>query len=413
MSLERLAILGGPPAFDPPVPLYEAPRPDAESLLPRIASALSSGVLTKGPAVSAFEASLAEATGAAHAVATSSGLSALTIVLQALRLEGEVVVPAYLFPPVAQALLSVGLTPRPADIDRDSWNLDPAVAEAAIGPRTSAILAVHTSGFPAPAPALESLAARRRVSLVFDAAHALGARIGERCVGTFGVAEVFSFTPSKLVSSGEGGAVTTADGRLAAEIEAGRNYGRSRGGDWTGRGLSARLPEVSALVARDALGRLDEEIARRARVAKAYQDALAGVPGIRFQLALRGTSPVFRDVSICVDPAEFGVGRDALRAVLATDGVETGAYFFPALPDLPLARRFNVRDNATTGSGAAFPIARAVAAHVMNLPIGAGVEAETARAIASLITTAQSESARLAARFRTVSAPRLPAPGAP
>jgi dTDP-4-amino-4,6-dideoxygalactose transaminase len=412
MSVERLAILGGSPAFADPVPLYQPADPRSERLSTRIAETLSSGILTKGPALSAFEAALAAFTGVPHAVATSSGLSALTIVLQALRLEGEVIVPAFVFPPVAQAILSAGLTPRPADIDPDSWNVDPAVAEATIGPRTCAIVAVHTSGFPAPAPALESLAARRRVSLIFDAAHALGARIGDRRVGTFGVAEVFSFTPSKVLSCGEGGAVTTADSRLAAEIEAGRNYGRSRSGDWTGRGLSARMPEISALVAREALAVLDEEIDRRASVAAAYRKALADVPGVRFQAPLRGTFPVYRDVSLCIDPVEFGIGRDAVRAVLAAEGVETGAYFAPALPDLPLARRFATRESpASAGAGPSFPVARSVASRVMNLPIGRNTTSHTAEEISAVIRLAHAESSRLAARFQTISAPRLPARG--
>jgi dTDP-4-amino-4,6-dideoxygalactose transaminase len=406
MAFDRLAVLGGPPAFDTQIPLYRARPPDAELLRRPLEAAIASGVLTKGPAVTAFEDALAAKTGSPHAVATSSGLSALVLVLQGLRLEGEVIVPAYAFPAVAQAVLAAGLVPRPVDVDSESWNLDPALAESAVGPRTSAIVAVHTSGFPANAAALESVAARRRVSLVFDAAHALGARIGERSVGTFGAAEVFSFTPSKMVSAGEGGAVTTADRRLAGDVEAGRNYGRTRAGDWTGRGLSARLPEISALLARSSLGQLDDEIARRERVAAAYRAALAATPGIRFQSALRGTTPVYRDVSLRVEPETFGVGRDALRAAIAAEGVETGAYFHPALSDLPLARRFSMRESAV--AGAAFPVAKAVAAQVVNLPVGAGVEAETAAQIGALIHRIHEDAARVSARSQAISAPRPP-----
>ncbi len=408
MSLERLAILGGPPAFDPPVRLYGPPVHDAERLVPEIARVVESGVLTKGPALTAFEAALSARVGTAHAIGAASGLSALALLLQALRLEGEIVVPAYVFPPVLQTLLSHGLAPRPADIDSESWNLDPATAEYAVGPRTSAILAVHTSGFPAPASALESLAARRRVALIFDAAHALGARVGDRAVGALGIAEVFSFTPSKMVSSGEGGAVTTADARLADEIAMGRNYGRSRSGDWTGRGLSARLAEIPALIARAGIEALDREIGRRALLAATYREGLVTVPGIRFQSALRGTEVVHRDVSVRVDSAEFGLGRDALRAVLAAEGIETGTFFHPAVPDLPLSRRFLPSTTDPTAQRTLFPVARAVAAEVVNLPLGADIEPRTASEIAALIAAVQAEASRISVRFRTTSAPRPP-----
>lgn len=408
MSLERLAILGGPPAFDPPVRLYGPPVSDAERLAPEIARVVETGVLTKGPSLTAFEAALSARVGVAHAIGVSSGLSAFALLLQALRLEGEVVVPAYIFPPVLQTLLAHGLVPRPVDIDSDSWNLDPAAAEYAVGPRTCAILAVHTSGFPAPAPALESLAARRRVALVFDAAHALGARVGDRAVGALGIAEVFSFTPSKMVSAGEGGAVTTADARIADDIAMGRNYGRSRSGDWTGRGLSARLGEIPALVARVGIDGLDREIGRRARLAAAYHEGLVTVPGVRFQSALRGTEAVHRDVSIRIDAAEFGLGRDAFRAVLAAEGVETGAFFHPAVPDLPLARHFLTASADGGALRAAFPVARAVAAEVVNLPIGGDIEPGTASEIASVIAAVQTNASRIAVRFRTTSAPRPP-----
>jgi dTDP-4-amino-4,6-dideoxygalactose transaminase len=404
MSLERLEILGGHPEFETPVPLYGPVALDVESALREMAPVLESGILTKGPAVAAFEATLAQRTGAAYAVATSSGFSALVLLLQALRLEGEVVVPAYVFPPVLQAVLAAGLTPRLADIDIESWNLDPVAAEAAVGPRTCCVLALHTSGLPAPVAALESIAARKRVRIIFDAAHALGAAAGGRAAGSFGMAEVFSFTPSKIAGAGEGGAVTTSDARLAAEIAAGRNYGRSKSGDWTGRGLSARMPEVVAVLAKAALERLDHERARRATLASVYRQALDGVPGIRFQTPLRDTTPAYRDVSLRVSAAEFGIDRDALRAVLEREGVMTGAYFHPVAHDLPFARHFT--NNVVASGRAPCPIARQVAAEVVNLPVGSSTTPAVASRIAELIGAVHASVERVAARFKTVSAPR-------
>jgi len=301
-------------------------------------------------------------------------------------------------------VLAAGLTPRLVDIDSESWNIDPVAVEAAVGPRTSAILAVHTSGFPAPAQALESIAARRRLRLLFDAAHALGARVSDRPVGSLGIAETFSFTPSKLVVGGEGGAVVTADSRLASELAAARNYGRSAHGDWTGRGISARLPEISALLARISLAGRRVEIERRARLAASYRESLEGIPGIRFQTALHDTTPVYRDISVRVSADEFGVGRDALRAALDLEGVQTGVYFHPAVPDLPLARHFLP---TASPNPAEFPRARRIAAEVINLPVGPSVTAEHALVICRLVGQVHEHSRRLRVRFQTVSAPRI------
>lgn len=405
MSVEQLAILGGAPSFDRVVPLYGPASIDTARVLPEIARTLDSGILTKGAQVRELEDALAAATGSANAVAFSSGLSALTMLLQGLRLDGEVLMPAYVFAPVIQAVLAAGLTPRLVDIDSESWNIDPIAAEAAVGPRTSAILAVHTSGFPAPAQALESIAARRRLRLLFDAAHALGARVSDRPVGSLGIAETFSFTPSKLVVGGEGGAVVTADSRLASELSAARNYGRSAHGDWTGRGISARLPEISALLARISLAGRRGEIERRARLAATYRESFEGVPGLHFQTALHDTTPVYRDISVRVSADEFGVGRDVLRAALDVEGVQTGVYFHPAVPDLPLARRF--LPTASQPNPAEFPRARRIAAEVINLPVGPSVTAEDALVIGRLVGQVHEHSRRLRVRFQTVSAPRI------
>jgi dTDP-4-amino-4,6-dideoxygalactose transaminase len=241
--------------------------------------------------------------------------------------------------------------------------------------------------------------------LLFDASHALGARVSDRPVGSLGIAETFSFTPSKIVVGGEGGAVVTADSRLAAELVAARNYGRSAHGDWTGRGVSARLPEISALLARLSLAARQAEIERRARLAATYRESLGGIPGIRFQAALHDTAPVYRDISIRVSAEEFGLSRDGLRVALDLDGVQTGAYFHPAVPDLPLARRF--LPLASSPNPGDFPRARQVAAEVVNLPVGPSVTIEDAIVIGQLVAQVHEHSRRLRVRFQTTSAPRI------
>ena len=233
-----------------------------------------------------------------------------------------------------------GLEPHFLDCDASTWCLTPQTVEGPI----SALVAVHVSGVPCDVRRLEELAANLEVPLVFDAAHGAGSMVaiedGSRSLGGFGVAEVFSLTPTKVLSGAEGGLVTTNDASLAEQIRLARNYGNP--GDYNTQfpGLNGRLSEMHAALALVAFDYLEERVEHRNQVADRYQELLGDVPGIGFQNVRPGDLSSYKDFTILVGD-DFGCSRDQVVAALDSEGVSTRKYYSPpvhhhqAYADLP------------------------------------------------------------------------------
>jgi perosamine synthetase len=250
-------------------------RPDVgPEELAAVTAVLESGMLTMGPLVAEFEQELARACEVKHAVAVSSGTAALHLAVLALGLDpgDEVLVPAYTFPATANVVALSGLRPVLVDVDPVTMNIDPAKVE--VGPRTKAILAVHIFGRPARVEELPEL------PLVEDAAGALGARRAGRACASLGLMGCLSFHPRKIVTTGEGGAVTTDDERIAEAARRLRNHGwRSMAdADMPGPGLNYRLADILCAVGIPQVRRLDELLAARTRIATGYAERLSGLP---------------------------------------------------------------------------------------------------------------------------------------
>jgi perosamine synthetase len=237
----------------------------------------ASGQLTMGPKVPEFEAALAEACGVEHAVAVSSGTAALHLAVLAIGIgrEDEVIVPDYTFPATANVVAMVGARPVLVDVDPETMNVRPEAVAEAVTDRTRAVLVVHLFGRPARWEQIES-AVPEGVELLEDAAGALGARRGGRPCGGLGRLGCLSFHPRKIVTTGEGGAVTTNDGELAESIRSMRHHGW-QGTDMPAPGLNYRLPDILSAVGTSQLRRLDALLAERERLAAAYGERLAGV----------------------------------------------------------------------------------------------------------------------------------------
>jgi perosamine synthetase len=242
--------------------------------LAEVAEVLTSGQLTMGPKVAELEAELARACEVEHAVAVSSGTAALHLALLALGIGpgDEVLVPAYTFPATANVVVLVGARPVLVDVDPDTMNIDPAKAE--VTPRTKAILAVHLFGRPA---RLEELP---EATVIEDAAGALGARRSGRACGGLGALACLSFHPRKIVTTGEGGAVTSNDGDLAQTVRGLRHHGW-RSDDMPEAGFNYRLSDILCAVGLPQLRRLGELHATRARLAAAYAERLRDLPVLR------------------------------------------------------------------------------------------------------------------------------------
>jgi dTDP-4-amino-4,6-dideoxygalactose transaminase len=326
---DKPAVLGNKPFFSNKVNIVRPALPSFADLAADAEELLSTGMVTKGRHLLNFEEAVAEHLGVRNAVAVSSCTTGLMLTYKCLDLTGDVVVPSFTFMATASALVWAGLKPVFADVDFHTTNIDLASAEAAITPDTRAIVAVHNFGNPADLDALQSLADRKGLKLICDAAHGFGALHNGKPVGPQGDAHVFSLSPTKLVIAGEGGIVATNNDELAGRVRMGREYGNSGNYDSAFPGINARLPEFNALMGLHSLRKLEAAASRRNEIASLYQQALAVVPGVGFQQVGKGNRNSYKDFSITVDAEAFGLSRDELAIALEAENVDTRKYYDP------------------------------------------------------------------------------------
>ncbi|MBE0411383.1 MAG: DegT/DnrJ/EryC1/StrS family aminotransferase [Anaerolineales bacterium] len=303
--------------------------PDFSELSEDINRILRSGMVTKGEYLERFESIIADHLKVKHAVAVSSCTSGLMLTYRGLNLSGDVVVPSFTFMATISALVWSGLNPIFADVDPNTTNLDPEIAEAMITPNTSAIVAVHNFGNPASIDALIDVANRHGIYLIFDAAHGFGSVYQGEPVGGQGDAQVFSLSPTKLLITGEGGIVATNNDDLARKIRCGREYGNNGSYDSEFAGLNARMPEINALIGINSFQKLENAAITRNGTANIYHQALANLPGIGFQKVAPGNRNSYKDFSITIDPDLFGMSRDILAQALHAENIDTRKYYDP------------------------------------------------------------------------------------
>jgi dTDP-4-amino-4,6-dideoxygalactose transaminase len=344
----------------------------------RVATSYEMGVLTNGPVVREFEELAAECLGAPYAVAVSSCTAGLMLVAQALFPNGPVLLPSFTFTASAHGLAWNGQRPLFAECHPATLQLDVMDARARLGP-AGGILATHVFGAPCPAKALEELGRARRVPVVFDAAHAFGARHHGRRIGSFGDASVFSLTPTKPVAAGEGGVVTTRHADLAERLRIGRDYGNAAGDyDTLFVGLNARMSEFHAAMAIESMAMLGEHIEVRTAVAARYRRGLAALPGIEPQEVLASDTSTYKDFSVLVEPPRFGMSRNVLVRALAAEGIDTRNYFDPPVHRQRAYLHLNT---------ARLPVTEDVAGRVVSLPIFARMPEDAVdRVVETLIT---------------------------
>ncbi|MBN1530835.1 MAG: DegT/DnrJ/EryC1/StrS family aminotransferase [Thermoleophilaceae bacterium] len=320
------------------------------------ARVLEGGRYILGEEVAAFEREWADHCGTAHCVGVSSGTDALALGLRALGVGpgDDVLVPAMTALATWMAVAQIGARPVGVDIEPASRGMNPELADAAIGPRTRAIVAVHLFGQPARVDDLLAVARTRGLPLVEDAAQAHGAAVGGRAAGSLGALAAFSFYPTKnLGTLGDAGAVTTADPRVADRVRLLREYGWRTRDDSEVEGVNARLDELQAALLRVMLPGLTAANARRAQIAAAYSAELAEVSGLTLPAPVPGTTPAWH--LYVVGHAE----RDRLRERLASAGIGSSVHYAPA-PHL---------NTAFGGAPGTFPVAEHHARTAVTLPL--------------------------------------------
>ena len=340
-------------------------------------------ISSAGRFVCDFESAFAATAGCRYGIAASSGTAALHLVIAALGLGpgDEVIMPAFTMIATANTVAYTGATPVLVDAEPDTWNIDPLQIEACITPRTKAIVVVHTYGHPADMDAIMSIAARHGLAVVEDAAEAHGAKYRGRSVGGIGSAGAFSFYGNKIITTGEGGMVTTNDPDLAAVARRLRDHAFSAERHFWHeyRGFNYRMTNLQAAVGLAQTERRGELVAHRRRSREAYDAALRGVRGITLPVERAEVQNVFWMYAILVEP-EFGCSRDALRIALAANGIETRTMFIPIHLQPIYYHAF---------AGRRFPVAESLCRRGMYLPSGPRVGHADIAYVASEIRAAQ------------------------
>jgi dTDP-4-amino-4,6-dideoxygalactose transaminase len=349
--------------------------PPWEEVVERFSEIWRGGRLTNGACVERLESEAAAYLGVRDCVAVSSCTAGLLLLARCLGLHGEVILPSFTFFATGHALLWNGLTPVFADCDSKTFNVDPASVERACTRQTGAILAVHIFGCPADTEALQRLARRRGLRLIFDAAHAFGARAGGKSVAAWGDASVFSLAATKPLVAGEGGLIAIQDPELARSLRRARNYGNDGSYDCPILGLNARMTEWQAALALAGLPFVGQGIERRRRLAAVYRQHLGAVGGFETQQPPPEADSCWTGFAVRVG-GKAGVSRGSVEHALAAEGIETRRYYDPPLHRQKLYRHFY------RPASEPLAITGAISSQALSLPLHAGLEPQAVRRIA-------------------------------
>jgi dTDP-4-amino-4,6-dideoxygalactose transaminase len=340
----KLALLGGSPVRTRPFTAWPIHGQAEERRLLRV---LRSGKWGKlhGPEVAEFERRFASLHGCQHGIGVVNGTVSLRIGLLAagIRAGEEVIIPPYTFFSTASAVIEANAVPVFADIDLDTFNLDPRAVEAAISPRTRAIIPVHFAGQPADMKALMAIAKKRGLVVIEDAAHAHGASCGQRPAGSLGHLASFSFQSSKNLTSGEGGLITTNDDALAEACRSIHNCGRIPGGVWYEHHVISgnyRLGEFQGAILNAQLGRLEKQTRTRDHNGRRLAAQLARFPGLFPQKRPADcTRHSYHLFMLRIDGQAFGAPRAAVLHALRAEGIPCSAGYGFSLPQQPMFQK--------------------------------------------------------------------------
>lgn len=371
------AVLGGRAVFSSPLPITTPTISASQSMLRAIGRVVNSRQLTNGNEVRKFEKAIERYLGVRHAIALGSCTSGLMLILRVLGLRGEVILPSFTFHATAHAIIWNGLKPVFVDCDPETYNINPREAEKAITPKTAAIMAVNIFGNSADIEALGKIARKHGLKLIFDSAHAFGTKYQGKNAGGFGTAESFSLSPTKLLTAGEGGIVTTNDDELAAKIKMGRNYGDPGSYDPEFSGLSSRMGELNAILGMFSLNTLEKNVKRRNRAANLYRKHLSNIPGLSFQKINEGDRSSYKDLSILVDRSVFGLSRDQIYTALLAENIIVKKYFYPPVHRIRAFRNCQNRHK--------LPVTEKISDNSLSLPLFSHIDDESIETVCQAI----------------------------
>ncbi len=374
-----LAIFGGAPLFSDPLLVGRPNIGDRARLLERLNDILDRRWLSNnGVYVQEFERRLCDITGAKHCIPICNGTRALEIALTALGMQGEVIVPAFTFVATPHAVAWQGSRPVFADVDPSSYTIDPASVEALITERTTGIIGVHLWGRSCDVDALEEIAARHRLKLMFDAAHAFGSSYKGTPIGGFGDAEVFSFHATKFVNSFEGGAIATNDDGVAERVRLMTNFGFVDFDQVEALGTNGKMAEPCAAMGLTSLESMSDFIEVNRQNYAAYAKGLSGIPGVSLG-AMEGSHSNFQYIVLIVDEDIAGLNRDTLHRILGAENIGARRYFYPGCHRMEPYRTW-LADTPPN-----LPVTDRLVSQTLCLPTGTAVSVENVEQICELV----------------------------
>ena len=337
--------------------------PPLAELMPALEQIWESRELTNGAMFhQEFERELAKYLGVPYVSLFTNATLALVTALQCLRISGEVITTPYSFVATAHSLLWNGIEPVFVDIDRETLALDASRVEAAITPRTTAIMPVHVYGRPADVDCLRRIADTYGLKIIYDAAHTFGARYRGESLAVHGDLAVLSFHATKVFNTFEGGAIVCRDAQTKQRIDFLKNFGFADEVTVVASGINGKMCEFQAALGLIQLQHVDECIAKRANIAASYDSAFAGVAGIDLLRELPGYAPNFSYYPIFVGP-DYPISRDELYMRLRDAGIFGRRYFYPLISEFPMYR------GRPSAAKAGLPVAHWAAEAVICLPI--------------------------------------------
>ena len=329
-----------------------------------------------------LEAALSDYLKTPHLSLFTNGTLPLITALQAMNLRrGEVITTPYSFVATTHSLWWNGLTPIFVDVEVETGNMDPALIEEAITPATVAIMAVHVYGTPCDTSAIQAIADKHGLKVIYDAAHAFAVEVNGESILRQGDMSTLSFHATKVYNTVEGGALICPSAESKQHIDQLKNFGFTGELSVLAHGINSKMDEIRAAYGLLNLKQIDDAIASRKKAANIYRAALADTPGIRCIADITGVKHNYSYFPIYIDEAAYGMSRDDLYNKLKAEGILARRYFYPVIPD------FEAYRNTLSAKAAHIPVARTLAETVLCLPIYAGIEDSTLVRITSIITS--------------------------
>jgi len=360
--VNRLAILGGIPAFSDWQLLIKPSMPPLSAISERLRQIHDSVFITNGRFNRLLEDTFCKQMNVSHAVSASNATIGLMLALKALAQNGrdEVILPSFTFAATGLSVLWNGLKPVFADIDPNTKNLDPAKVIPLITDRTLAIMPVYIFSNPPDIEAFDRISVQYGIPIIYDAAQGMGSSYHGQPAGSFGDIEVFSLAPTKIVTAVEGAIISTRNPSLANELRVLRDMGKTGEYDFDEMGLNARMTEYQAVIALYNLERLDIYLKHRRELVQIYQQNLKDIPGLSFQSITPASQSGYNYMVLFIDPDLFGLSRDQLNDILCVENIQTKKYFYPALHFMKPFQKFCsinlIETERTADSGLALPL---------------------------------------------------------